>query len=156
MIKPSQTAGRYMGMPKNKYQYKTPVTEKACQGCGVRFWASGQQIFCTSECRISFRESEKRAINKNIPLSSGSVGALAELMVCCDLMIKGYEVFRAVSPSCSSDLIACKGDKSLKIEVRTGTYKITGQVFYPANNIRSHIVAAVTHIDQKIHYFPEL
>lgn len=130
--------------------------QKECLGCGTQFWGHDKNIFCTTKCRMQYRFNESKAINKNLPLSSGSVGALAELMVCCDLMVRGYEVFRAVSPSCSSDLIACKGDKLLKIEVRTGTYKVTGSVFYPPNNIRSHVVAAVTHIDQKIHYFPEL
>lgn len=36
------------------------------------------------------------------------------------LMDSGYNVFRALSPSCPFDLYAFKGDRSLRVEVTTG------------------------------------
>ncbi len=57
-------------------------------------------------------------------------------MASADLIKKGYEVFRALSPSCSCDLIAKKGSKILRIEVRTGQiYANTGRLSYPKKKI---------------------
>ena len=49
-------------------------------------------------------------------------GAISELTVSANLMARGYEVFRALSPSASCDLIALKDGEVLRVEVRTGTY----------------------------------
>jgi hypothetical protein len=51
------------------------------------------------------------------------VGVLSELVVCVDLLQKGYEVFRGVSPSCSCDLAILKNGKLKRVEVTTGHYK---------------------------------
>ncbi len=52
-------------------------------------------------------------------------GTISELMVCADLLSKGYEVFRSVSPTASFDLVAHKRNKNgthklIRIEVTTG------------------------------------
>jgi len=52
-----------------------------------------------------------------IPRST--VGALSELMVCVDLMRRGYHVFRAVSYHCPCDLIVLNEEQFLRVEVRT-------------------------------------
>jgi hypothetical protein len=53
-------------------------------------------------------------------LPTGTLGALSELLASTDLLAQGFEVFRALSPACSCDLIACRGGLTLRIEVRTG------------------------------------
>jgi hypothetical protein len=55
------------------------------------------------------------------------------MVVAVDLMRRGYEVFRALSPACSCDLIALgTGLIPLRIEVRTGRRSsVTGTVSYP-------------------------
>lgn len=53
-------------------------------------------------------------------LSSGTVGAVSELLTCVDLLQRGFEVFRAVSPACSCDLAILKDGRLLRVEVRTG------------------------------------
>jgi hypothetical protein len=68
-------------------------------------------------------------------LPTGTTGALSEMAAAMDLMMRGYEVFRALSPTCSCDLIAAKpGASALRIEVRTGQIShITGRTSFPRN-----------------------
>lgn len=61
--------------------------------------------------------------------STGNTGTVAELLVATDLMKQGFEVFKALSPHCSCDLIAFDGDKCYRIEVKTG-------YVHPTNGIR--------------------
>ena len=52
---------------------------------------------------------------------SGTKGAAAELRVAADLMMRGYHVFRALSPACPCDLIAYRdGEPPIRIEVKSG------------------------------------
>jgi hypothetical protein len=56
------------------------------------------------------------------------------MVAAVDLMKRGYEVFRALSPACSCDLIALAGGRSLRIEVRTGIRSpVSGRVSFPRN-----------------------
>ena len=87
-------------------------------------------------------------------LATGTVGAIAELMVSIDLMKKGYEVFRALSQACSCDVLAKKDGKIYSFEVRTGHPTSKGYS-YPKNNIRAENIALVIHRDNKIVYIPE-
>jgi len=63
-------------------------------------------------------------------ISTGKTGAISELIVCADLLDKGYEVFRSISQSCSCDLIAMKNNEIIKIEVKTGRIKSDGNIGY--------------------------
>jgi len=51
--------------------------------------------------------------------NTGTKGAIGELRVCTDLLARGYEVFRAVSPSASCDLIAVRDGRIWRVEVRS-------------------------------------
>jgi hypothetical protein len=53
-------------------------------------------------------------------LSTGTTGAIAEMVVCVDLLRRGWAAFRAVSPSCPCDVIAMRDSQVHRIEVRTG------------------------------------
>jgi len=64
-------------------------------------------------------------------VSRSTKGAISELLVAGDLLFKGYEVFRAVSPACSCDLIAQKNGRLTRIEVRTGALNKNGSVCFP-------------------------
>jgi hypothetical protein len=55
-----------------------------------------------------------------------STGAISELRVAVDLLSKGYEVFRALSPSASCDLLALRNGKVLRVESRTSVYRRDG------------------------------
>ena len=78
------------------------VLTKKCKKCGRDIKPSF--TFC-DECREGAAN-----FNHKLPLSTATVGAISELVVCVDLAKKGYEVFRAISPSCSCDLIARKNN----------------------------------------------
>lgn len=56
----------------------------------------------------------------------GNKGAAGELIVCVDLMSKGYMVFRAVHPNSPYDLIAVAGDRLFRIEVKIGQKSSNG------------------------------
>jgi hypothetical protein len=63
-------------------------------------------------------------------LSPGTKGALNELIVTTDLLSKGYEVFRSVSPSTSCDLVAQKFGILTRIEVRSGYMTDSGKLTF--------------------------
>lgn len=88
-------------------------------------------------------------------LAKTTKGAIQELRVSIDLLNKGYEVFMAVSPACSCDLLALKNGKIDSFEVRTAReYKTSGKYNYPKKGIKaSHIALALTN---KLVYIPEL
>lgn len=54
-------------------------------------------------------------------LNTSDKGTRHELVVCVDLMAKGYEMYKAMSPGASCDLIAVKGGKIIRVEVATAT-----------------------------------
>jgi hypothetical protein len=61
-----------------------------------------------------------RASRKKVPRAATSfVGARSELIAAVDLMSQGYEVFRALDPCASCDLITIKGNEIKRIQVRT-------------------------------------
>lgn len=90
-------------------------------------------------------------------MSTGVVGAISELIVTIDLMQRGFEVFRAVSPACSCDLAALRGGILTRVEVRTGTRYMTGSVSYSLAESEKgrHDVLAVV-VDGKVTYTPDL
>lgn len=50
------------------------------------------------------------------------------MMVCSDLMFRGYSVFRSMSPTCKCDLIAMKDSRLIRVEVKTGVTNLRGDV----------------------------
>lgn len=54
-------------------------------------------------------------------ISNGKLGGKSELLVCADLLEQGYEVFRSVTQSTSTDLIRLKNNIMERVEVRTKT-----------------------------------
>ncbi len=72
-------------------------------------------------------------------LPHNTMGTISELIVASDLMLRGYEVFRALSPASSCDLLAMGSDGILRIEVRTGCFNpATGRVSWSRNTTMSH------------------
>ena len=140
------------------------MVTKKCLKCGKEFiphpTKQKQQKYCSKFCQRKNTAEKQRGTSfygiyniKKIP--TGTVGTIAELMVSVDLMKKGYEVFRALSPSCSCDILILKNNKVIKIEVRTG-YEGEKTFSYPKNNIKAEQVAVVLHRSNKIIYIPPL
>lgn len=94
-----------------------------------------------------------RERNPKLLIPNNTVGAISEYRVTIDLLSKGYEVFRAMSPACSCDLLVSKNHKTLRVEVTTAKYSSSGKVQYtPHDNENYDIIAAV--LPEKIYYLP--
>lgn len=113
------------------------------------------KLFCSVKCGNEFSRSKKPDAGvKGIP--TATVGVMAELLACADLMKKGFELYRAVSPSSYSDLIAIKDSITYPIEVRTGYYKTKegrqSETHCPIHKIIGKVLIIITHCDNKVHY----
>jgi hypothetical protein len=129
------------------------MATKICIHCNKEFFSNRVQKFCSSTCSYNFRKEHSK-ISVYDGIAPATIGAISELRVATDLLIKGFEVYRAVSPSCSGDLIAEKNNKIFKIDVKTAQIKKSGLLFYSTTNIRSEYLALV--LKDEIVYKPEL
>jgi hypothetical protein len=85
-------------------------------------------------------------------LHPSTVGALRELIAASDLMKKGWEVFRSMSPACPCDLIIMSRNVMLRVEVRTGRRKKAGGIFVPKHGDYD-ILAVVIRANDEVLYF---
>jgi len=114
-------------------------------------------VFCSKNCKnrhYSLQAPASQSLRGKV--ASGTVGAVQELRVSVDLLLRGYEVFRALSPSSSCDLAATKDGKFLKIEVTTGYISVSGKVLAPKKLDREFDVLAVVMHDGCIVYDPDI
>jgi PD-(D/E)XK endonuclease len=112
------------------------------------------QKYCGWRCRQNHRNDVEIRFSSSMPKKS--VGAKSELLVCCDLLSKGYEVFRNVSAHGSCDLIAVKKETILRIEVKTGHIRTSGNIGYSKPYSNKFEVLAVVIPGKKVVYKPEL
>ena len=144
--------------------YNQPVL---CQVCGkaVVVRRRGQvKKYCNKVCASRKYTNKYRTLNPRLGLAAGTVGALGELLVAADLLKRGYEVFRAMSPSCSCDLAVLKNGKLMRVEVRTGYRSGQRSVDDPDNVFignasgihRADLLAIVVHSPTMIQYRPQL
>jgi hypothetical protein len=89
-------------------------------------------------------------------------GAVSELIASADLMRRGYHVFRALSPSCPSDLLVYRYDpdmwrmvEALRVQVRTAW--LNGEVIYfrlkESDRGKFDVLALVLN-DDRVFYIP--
>jgi Holliday junction resolvase-like predicted endonuclease len=88
---------------------------RKCKYCNKEFLSTRKAIFCSQFC--SYRYNHKPY--KNGYINPPNQGAISELIVCADLIKKGYEVFRSVSPSAKVDLLIKKAHRLYSVEVKT-------------------------------------
>lgn len=110
--------------------------------------------YCSTSCVDKGRSRTHFAVF-GTQLSTGTIGTIGELVVAADLMRRGYEVFRALSPACSSDLIILVGCRAIRIEVRTG-YTTTKGVSWSREKFRADVFAVVLHDSSPVIYEPSL
>lgn len=123
-----------------------PIPECRLRRRGVRF--------CSNRCGKEFRKYAYQRLNKRLGIPSSTVGAIAELMVATDLMRQGFDVFRALSPSCSCDLAVLVHNTLFRVEVRTGSRTNNGPRAGMSGNYDIH--ALVLHDTRDIIYTPHL
>lgn len=109
--------------------------------------------YCSAECDRLDKMKRFRLYNpiQNPSVSCGTLGTISELRVSVDLLGKGYSVFRALSPSCSCDLVILKGSKLVRVEVTTGAYSITGKLQFPRHDQQNLDVLAIVLANQIIY-----
>lgn len=97
--------------------------------------AHGSRKYCSYECISAFNKAKYRGFNPNDLKgnSRATTGAISELRVSVDLLSKGYNVFRALSPNGPCDLAVLRDDKLLRIEVRTTYISYTGKPYKTKN-----------------------
>lgn len=132
---------------------------KQCIECGVGFaphpMSSNKQggftqKYCSNKCRTEKLSSPWRGI-----LSTSNVGAMAEILVCADLLSRQYEVYRNVSPNGINDVVAYKEGQYYGIDVKSG-YRKNDKLYPYSKNYKSDYRAIVIHRTKEIIYQPEL
>ena len=84
-----------------------------------------------------------------------NIGARSELLVCADLLDKGYSVFRSVSPACNFDLVAWKDRRLWKVEVKTAKLLPSGKIAVSKHPHNEHDVLVLV-VNGKPIYSPEM
>ena len=84
-------------------------------------------------------------------LTSGTVGAIHELIVAADCLKSGLSVFRSVDPVCKVDFLILKDMKPYRLEVTSGT--LYGEkLHYPTKDLTRFDRLAVVFRDWNIRY----
>ena len=82
-----------------------------CKECGKAISEERQRrhaVYCSTKCSNAHFSTRYKELNERRHLSTSTVGAMHELKVSIDLLNRSYAVFRALSPSCPSDLVILK------------------------------------------------
>jgi hypothetical protein len=130
---------------------------RSCKYCGTNFVPRPKtSIYCSPKCRTERTKIlSGQGHFSGSGLSSGEIGAIGELFVCADLLGKGYEVFRSVSPTCSCDLVIFDGCSLLRVEVRTGCRSMDDRIRY-SGSTRADVMAVYVPSEKLVIYCPEL
>jgi hypothetical protein len=102
--------------------------------CGIKISTNKSHYsklkYCSKACQKIVFGSRNHGSGKPRQLSTGTIGAISELVICADLMKRGYHVFRAVSPSCPCDLLILMDGRPLRVEVTSGIMNNNGTISY--------------------------
>lgn len=132
-------------------------TLRACHFCGKEFMLRNKhkRIFCSKECskKCYIEKFGLKSIYPNLP--TGTVGTMSELIVFTDLLKKGFEVFRALSPSCSCDLAILKDKQLIRVEVTSGYKRLkdNGLSYPKKDSLKFDLLAVV--VGNEVYYQPD-
>lgn len=128
---------------------------RTCRVCGVNavpmFRRKYGSITCSKECARAEKQQKRLQQGQVLGLPTGTIGAIGELVVAADLLLKGYAVFRALSPSCPCDLALLCEDQLYRVEVTTGHRTTDGKLLYPPKKPNAYEVLAVV-VGRDIYY----
>ena len=133
--------------------------ECICEECQKPFTNLYRRTrFCSQKCRLhsAYKRNYIPSPQEKAGIDRAATGAASELIVAADLLRRGYEVFRALSPHASCDLAILHDGKLLRVEVRTGRKAANRQraFFVKSKKYRSDIWAVV--LDHEILYEPPI
>ncbi len=86
------------------------------------------------------------SLSNTLGISTSAVGALNEMRVVVDLMLKGYHVFRALSSACPCDLVIMLNGNISKVEVKTA-YK-RGDSLYAQKPTKRQLESGIDYLVQ--------
>lgn len=146
-----------------EYWYNAPMSNY-CGYCGkvipMRSALKVQRRWCSKACQNAAAREKYRQDNPIRGRNRSATGAMSELYVCADLLGRGYDVFRAVAPSCSCDLAVLIEGVLCRIEVKTAYKGASALTFnIDAKQIGKHDILALVHYGQDtphIEYHPEI
>lgn len=131
-----------------------------CKMCGDAISENRRRrraMFCSKICASGFykrkwKEKNPRRVYRG---RTSHTGAAHELLVSADLMLRGYEIFRALSPDCPCDLAMIRDGKMLRVQVTTGYTSLTGKMSWPFKDPKKHDLLAIV-VGKEIHYIPPI
>jgi hypothetical protein len=130
---------------------------RVCKECGREIDTSlrnKKALYCNSRCKT--KHLQKKAGIKGSGLASGTTSAINKLVVSADLLRRGYEVLRPVSPSSSCDLAILRDGKLSRVEVRAGyRNRMTGTISTNRKGASQQDIFAIV-IGTEIIYEPPL
>ena len=107
-----------------------------CQNCQRPIKREGhstdRRLYCSEECSKkgnSIRQIEKRKncnLQARLGLKPGAIGEINEKIVSIDLIKRGFKVYTAFEPTHPFDILAMKGERIIKVEVKTETVLPSG------------------------------
>ncbi len=130
-----------------------------CRTCGIEMESikpkRPDRKYCGRQCALKGATREYQKRNPRLGVPAGTVGAIHELLACADLLRKGFDVFRALSPSSSCDAAIIANGKLYRIEVTTGCFSASGKIQHPLKRNGFDILAIVFKSGE-IQYVPSL
>jgi hypothetical protein len=84
-------------------------------------------------------------------VSKGTGGAVSELLASADLMARGFDVYRALSPNACFDLVAYRAGRLYRVEVTTATPHPSGGLYHPSKPGIGYDILAVV-IGHEVRY----
>ncbi len=132
-----------------------PEPNSVCENpeCNQPFWrASKHQKYCEPECRQQHYYAKNRNTTYPTSLTTGSIGTIGDLGVAADLLKRGYDVFKSISPACWTDLVVYVDGRFQSVEVKTGYRTATGRLVYGKPRTKTDIVAVL--LPNEIVYIP--
>lgn len=113
-------------------------------------------VSCAAILRKKRRARSYREINAEPTVSKPTAGAINELRVACDLLLRGYAVFKALSPACPCDFAVLKNGNLYRIEVTGAAISGGGKLMYAPHNPKNYDFLAIVKRNGEITYVPDL
>lgn len=116
--------------------------------------------YCSRDCLAEAQSQRYHKAQKlkyhedSIPTSAShaTIGVISELRVTMDLLKRGYEVYKALNPSCTyGDLTVLRDHKLLRIEVRTAHRTATGKIYNYMSTKKDYDILALVLPDEIIY-----
>jgi hypothetical protein len=126
---------------------------KICPTCGTEFETTNpRKQYCTPLCRPSIQRTNAFYKDIKIALPSGTVGACGELLAAHDLLLRGFFVFRSMTPNSPVDLLILNAQDIYTVEVKTGYKRANGTMTCTSHPHDCDILAICDQHKRTIHY----